>query len=716
MGIFGALNNAVSGLNSQSYALEQISGNIANSQTIGYKRAETSFTDMVMDAAPSRQSPGGVNAFTRATNDVQGSLQRSDVETFMAVQGDGYFVVAQQIGEVDNNPVFNDTDAYTRRGDFQINRAGYLVNGAGYFLQGLPIDPTTGNAAGASPEPVLVQSDFLAARPTDQIDYRVNLARYPLTSNADPTIPRSELLNPANFGNNPTSIPATATDGFVRASDLPLFLQNSLSGGATTVFDDSGSPVNIQFRWAKVASTLTANASIALSNYANDVSGGATGLTNSPSGSVSGTAYTPINLTGTASAAVAGSLTTTNAYTNVDLTAANTVTMQISVDGGAQQTITIDNASLPAPALASSVTQAEFIAMLNSELDAVEGALGATVEAVVSGGNIEIRSSTPGGSSQVAIGTVGGTQAANSGLDTIASTTSTNGAAAETADSVTFDIAIDGGATQSITINAAALDQWDLANPANTIANRAAITGDELAAVINQELTDAGVNATASFDAGAGTLGIQSVIGGDPNDEWRLFYQTDSAATGSSPAWRNTGTAYTFAANGTLIAPTADPVLTFDVNGSTVSNVRLRHGSGISQFSDPSGNAQLTALSQNGYAAGELVGVSISDAGRVVAAYSNGQVTDIAEVGVATFNGDSQLRKLEGGAFQATRASGDAIIVDASNVVGNSLESSNVDISDEFTKLIVTQQAYSANTRVITTTDEMVQDLLNMLR
>ena len=49
-------------------------------------------------------------------------------------------------------------------------------------------------------------------------------------------------------------------------------------------------------------------------------------------------------------------------------------------------------------------------------------------------------------------------------------------------------------------------------------------------------------------------------------------------------------------------------------------------------------------------------------------------------------------------------------------IVGSSLEGSNTDIADEFTKLIVTQQAYSANTRVITTTNQMVQDLLNMIR
>ena len=179
MGIYGALNNAVSGLQAQSYALEQISGNIANSQTIGYKRAETNFADMVADAAPSRQSPGGVTASTRATNDVQGAVQMSDVETFMAISGDGYFVVSQRLGEVDNDIVFDDTPAYTRRGDFQLDRNGYLVNGAGYYLQGLPIDQVTGNAAGSAPEQVRIQNDFLAAQTTTQVDYRVNLARFP---------------------------------------------------------------------------------------------------------------------------------------------------------------------------------------------------------------------------------------------------------------------------------------------------------------------------------------------------------------------------------------------------------------------------------------------------------------------------------------------------------------------------------------------------------
>ncbi|MDW3327074.1 hypothetical protein NQ223_26100, partial [Escherichia coli] len=70
-----------------------------------------------------------------------------------------------------------------------------------------------------------------------------------------------------------------------------------------------------------------------------------------------------------------------------------------------------------------------------------------------------------------------------------------------------------------------------------------------------------------------------------------------------------------------------------------------------------------------------------------------------------------------GGAFEATDESGGALFgKGGSTIVGSSLENSNTDIADEFTKLIVTQQAYSANTKVITTTNSMVQDLLNVVR
>ena len=80
------------------------------------------------------------------------------------------------------------------------------------------------------------------------------------------------------------------------------------------------------------------------------------------------------------------------------------------------------------------------------------------------------------------------------------------------------------------------------------------------------------------------------------------------------------------------------------------------------------------------------------------------------------FNGTNFLKRVDGGAFEATDESGQALFGNGGTIVGSSLEGSNTDIADEFTKLIVTQQAYSANTKVITTSNTMVQDLLNVLR
>src|SRR5438105_11100757 len=93
MGIFGALTTSVAGLRAQSYALENISGNIANSQTTAFKRVDTSFEDLIPDEQPSKQLAGSVVANSRSTNTVQGDIQSSSIGTFMAINGEGIFVV-----------------------------------------------------------------------------------------------------------------------------------------------------------------------------------------------------------------------------------------------------------------------------------------------------------------------------------------------------------------------------------------------------------------------------------------------------------------------------------------------------------------------------------------------------------------------------------------------------------------------------------------------
>ena len=111
--------------------------------------------------------------------------------------------------------------------------------------------------------------------------------------------------------------------------------------------------------------------------------------------------------------------------------------------------------------------------------------------------------------------------------------------------------------------------------------------------------------------------------------------------------------------------------------------------------------------------------VTITSENRIRALYSNGVSIDQAEIQLTRFNADNNLRRLDGGVFLETSESGPPIAMygtSGATLNGGTLESSNVDIADEFTKLIVTQQAYAANTRIVSTSDEMLQEVLNMKR
>ncbi len=89
MGVFGAMTTALSGLRSQSYALENISGNIANSRTAGFKRVDTNFIDLIPDTPQNRELAGSVLARSLATNSVQGDIASTTIDTNIAINGDG---------------------------------------------------------------------------------------------------------------------------------------------------------------------------------------------------------------------------------------------------------------------------------------------------------------------------------------------------------------------------------------------------------------------------------------------------------------------------------------------------------------------------------------------------------------------------------------------------------------------------------------------------
>ncbi len=586
MGIYGALSTAVTGLRAQSFSLENISGNIANSQTIGFKRIDTDFVDLIPDAAQKRQSAGSVLAQSRSTNNIQGDVKGASTETYMAINGDGFFVVEPRIGESDGSAVFGGTNYYTRRGDFELDKSGYIVNGAGYYLKGLPIDTTTGNISSSVPQVLQVSTAFLPAQQTTRVNYELNLPQLPKT----PTYQQSqtagsELLNAAGF----------------------LSLTPDTAARATGTITTSGSAASSTIASAGDTLTVTIGSTPVTINFA---SGGGT------------------------------------SGTTVDVSDASTDTVS------------------------------EMLAYIQTQI------AGSAVS-LNSSGRIQI--------------------AATNTTDTVTIADATTGSSA-----TGFGIA-DG------TSNPTVSDAVRLAARVNTI------TADQADNFIAESISGGAITVYSGNGAAANVQMRWAKVNSTEHggaEVWNLFILTDSAATGSETAWTRVQQDYTFGSDGS-----ANPVIdhtdltNLTINGIAVGDVRLQFGTnGITQFADANGTAEVTQLNQNGYAAGEFVSVSVNDNGRVVVSYDNGEQVEVAQVITATFNAVNQLKRMDGGVFAATSDSGEPILNSGSSIIGASLEASNTDISEEFTKLIVTQQAYAAGTRIVSTADQMLQDALNMIR
>lgn len=239
MGVFDAMSNAVVGLQAQAYALQNISGNISNSSTVGYKSVETAFEDLLTSAGTNAasQNAASVSARSVATNTVQGNISSTSVSTNMAISGDGYFQVQAKTGEVDGKTVLSGTDYYTRQGDFTMNADGYLTNTAGYYLTGIPVDATTGNITGTTAEAIKIDTGIVPAKATTTIDYSANLP----SASSVATISSTDLINSSGY---PTTIAAADNDTFVK---------ESLSGGSVTAYDSQGNEVSMNLRWAKTS-------------------------------------------------------------------------------------------------------------------------------------------------------------------------------------------------------------------------------------------------------------------------------------------------------------------------------------------------------------------------------------------------------------------------------------------------------------------------------
>lgn len=177
MSLFSALNTSVSGLGAQSAAFGNISDNVANSQSTGYKAVDTSFIDHLTTSTSLRNDPGAVVALPQYTNNVQGTISQSTNPLALAISGQGFFAVSVPDGVAvgTNQPTFTPQSYYTRAGDFQLDANGFLVNSAGLYLQGWTVNPQTGVADQSSLAPIEITQTQFNPVPTSAVSLSANL-------------------------------------------------------------------------------------------------------------------------------------------------------------------------------------------------------------------------------------------------------------------------------------------------------------------------------------------------------------------------------------------------------------------------------------------------------------------------------------------------------------------------------------------------------------
>ena len=208
-------------------------------------------------------------------------------------------------------------------------------------------------------------------------------------------------------------------------------------------------------------------------------------------------------------------------------------------------------------------------------------------------------------------------------------------------------------------------------------------------------------------------------------DTWNVFATANGVTIGGSPGSPSPITTLQYSADGsTLTSPTGGAV-TFDITspGQSVDGVTPLPITGItldvSGATEFGSNFGVTNMTQNGYSAGSLTGVSVDDSGKLIAQYSNGQTKAAGQLELANFRNPQGLTAIGGNAWKATAASGTPTVGVAGDgnlgvLNSGSLEESNVDLTAELVSMITAQRDYQANAQTIKTMDQAMQTLVNL--
>jgi flagellar hook protein FlgE len=598
---FDSLNTGISGLDAYQSQIDLISNNLANAGTVGFKGQNMTFADMFYQntgfaSAPTQQRGGvnpqevglGVKVNTTDTNFSQGGFNTTGVNTNLAINGDGFFILGNLDGS--SQPV------YTRDGNFQLNSNGVLYDPA----TGLAVKGYMANAQGqVSNGTALTNLTFPIGLKAEAVGTGFGTKVGPSTNDSVFDVAMGGMLDQTQW--------QTEEQGIITGKGAG---QGQSGTTSTTIYDSLGNAHEMYVKYVPDATGATP-ASVSAGGAGLNVTGGAcitsgTIIAGASANTVTVTSNGPGN---------GYKITDTNGN-SLNATAGSTV----SFDGA---TLTL---ATPEPAAATAQTFT---------------ITGATTGLPASVNDANGNAHTPATRYKVEVYFTDGTQI--------------NGQTVSSSTPATIGYAYYDNAGQFINTSSSL-------NPTTGTVHQ---TGNQPSVVAGDE-----INIT-----GWGQVNGNVAV----------------APTG-------TGT------------PATGPI-GLDFSGTTALGEQST-SSGTSGYS-------LSVISQNGAPSGILSNITIGQDGTVTGAFTNGQTKTLGEVALATFQNEQGLERVGGNGFQQTSNSGLAQVGTAASgrfgsILSGSLEQSNVSLADEFTKMIVAQRAFEANSRGISTADQNLIDLINL--
>ena len=705
MSLFGSLLTGVSGLGAQGRVLGVLGDNIANSSTVGFKAADVTFASLVAGDSGSVANRVGTGARTNTRTEVasQGLIQTTGISTDVAISGQGMFVVKDSV-EIDEGEFF-----YTRAGSFRQDNRGNFVNSSGFALMAWPLD-NNGNIPGEQGNINTTSAQLLEslavvntrdlsgiAVATTDIAFGINLdaSELPVPGAGDTAQP----ISVANKNILSSDILATNA-GQIESGDI---LKVTLGSGETINFEYGGLAESDQITTNNIfgASTPGEKFQISANAAPEQLQDGDNFTISTPTIGTVTFKFQDINpnpLIGSFNSLNTLATAIDNIPGMVARVADNKLFMS-PVDATEEMTLTDVTGNIVASlGHVSGNFNSTQTATTNrfSSLDGLatlvdkEPNLSAVVEGDAVNSSVTIRVNNPLETITFADG--GG---AGGNLLTEFGLAATTFDPVYDVDAITGSNMASGDIPPAFTRNVRIFDSLGKGHDLR-ISFAKAQTNDwlvEVYAANPEEVSTALPN---------GILASGNVT-----------FNGDGSLRDVSPGLLNLNAVWT---NGAVPSPIELDLGTAGLPEGTPGAIEIGLTDGLSQFS---GNYNVQFADQNGAGSGLLSSIEISGDGFVIANFTNGQSRKVYQIPIASFPNMNGLTPQGNNVFSQSDVSGEFSLQEVGSagvgsVVVEALESSNADLANQLTDLIVAQRIYSANTKSIETASQLLEELVNL--